>query len=381
MTRARPGRGRLAAAALSMLVATGAAHAQTNDLAACIAAAAVPPPNALARGVNLTDALTPSRPIAQVEQDLRMIRQAGLGHVRLPILPDQVLAWTGDGTADPARGRLDAVICAAIHQGLLVILDLHPDQALALRDGAGDDVVARLGAAWDRLAGRYAAIPPGAIMFEALNEPTLTDPRLWNRDLRRLLAHIRQAAPRHTVLLTGSPFGLAASLQSVTPVPDANVAYVFHFYSPLVFTHQGADWTNPVLRSVRGLAYPATARNEKMIQAVADPGLQPDLVRYRAKYSSAAAVQSEINLAARWAARSGVRLVATELGVFGAADARSRAAWLRDVTGTLEANGIGWTVWEYRGGFGIADDLSAACGPSGSIKLALHLCPDTPGAR
>jgi hypothetical protein len=31
----------------------------------------------------------------------------------------------------------------------------------------------------------------------------------------------------------------------------------------------------------------------------------------------------------------------------------SRANWIHDVRTALEADGIGWTMWDYRGGFGV----------------------------
>ena len=35
------------------------------------------------------------------------------------------------------------------------------------------------------------------------------------------------------------------------------------------------------------------------------------------------------------------------------ADENSRNAWIRDVRTALEADGIGWAMWDYRGSFGV----------------------------
>ena len=32
-----------------------------------------------------------------------------------------------------------------------------------------------------------------------------------------------------------------------------------------------------------------------------------------------------------------------------------RDRWLNDVRTTLEKNGMGWTMWDYEGGFGVLD--------------------------
>jgi hypothetical protein len=49
-----------------------------------------------------------------------------------------------------------------------------------------------------------------------------------------------------------------------------------------------------------------------------------------------------------------VPLTCNEFGVYEAAAAEDRAAYLHDLRLTLEEQGIGWTVWDYAGGFSIA---------------------------
>ena len=48
-----------------------------------------------------------------------------------------------------------------------------------------------------------------------------------------------------------------------------------------------------------------------------------------------------------------VRSVFTYVADYPPGDPRDRLAWITDVRTTLEKYGIGWTVWEYTGGFGI----------------------------
>ena len=52
--------------------------------------------------------------------------------------------------------------------------------------------------------------------------------------------------------------------------------------------------------------------------------------------------------------KRGLVLTCNEFGVFRPyADPNDRAAWLHDVRTILEKYGIGWTMWDYRGGFGV----------------------------
>ncbi|HEX8872263.1 MAG TPA: hypothetical protein VF758_05825, partial [Candidatus Acidoferrum sp.] len=47
-------------------------------------------------------------------------------------------------------------------------------------------------------------------------------------------------------------------------------------------------------------------------------------------------------------------LVCNEFGVYRkTAQPADRARWLNDVRTALERHGIGWTMWDYAGGFGV----------------------------
>jgi endoglucanase len=346
----------------------------------CVSAIDRRPPGALAagvlaRGVNMTDALRSGTAIALVERDIRAARKLGFRHIRLPVSPSAVLSWHASGVPDASRDRLDAVVCLAVRADMAVVIDAHPEDDLALKATANPGVVGRLAKMWDRLAGRYASVPPNLMIFEVLNEPGLADAESWARVQQTLFEHIRAAAPRHTILLTAAPGSTAAALESLLPVADSNVAYTFHFYSPMVFTHQGAEWASPDESSIRGLAYPAIAANVAQVARDAAEIFQADLARYPTDYADPSVIRNEIGLAAQWGKRNHVPLVVTEFGAYDAiVSPASRAAWLHDVRAALEANGIGWTIWEYRGGFGIDRGLVLPCTAPNALRRSLGLC-------
>ena len=64
-------------------------------------------------------------------------------------------------------------------------------------------------------------------------------------------------------------------------------------------------------------------------------------------------MQREIDVASAWQGKTHIPLICDEFGVYGKAPAATRAAWLTEARTRLEAAHIGWTVWEFRGGFGI----------------------------
>jgi endoglucanase len=55
-----------------------------------------------------------------------------------------------------------------------------------------------------------------------------------------------------------------------------------------------------------------------------------------------------------WAQRRGVPLYCGEFGVYNAyADPKMRLTWISDMRTALEAQHIGWAMWDYQGSFSL----------------------------
>jgi hypothetical protein len=327
----------------------------------------------LARGVNVTDLFDPDQE-PNVEATFRRLRLAGVRHIRIPVSPE-VFADNPPSWQAAMLSRLDRSVCAAIAQGLGVVIDLHPFGPLGPQNDSIETLTTRLAQVWRRLAGRYAHASSDKVFFEILNEPKLPDDSQWEVVQSALVHVIRSVAPGNTLIATASPWSTAAALSSLTPLSDRNVVYTFHLYTPMVFTHQGADWSLPDYASVSGLVFPARGDNVAAVTRHAAPNRQAELAAYGREFRDAQPIVSEVETAADWAQRNGSVLIVTEFGVYDKAAPRpARATWLSDVRRALEAHGIGWTVWEYHGGFGIASDLRAGCKAPASAATALDLC-------
>jgi endoglucanase len=78
------------------------------------------------------------------------------------------------------------------------------------------------------------------------------------------------------------------------------------------------------------------------------------LRRYGAEHWNAARIDAEFAQVAAWGKKWDVPLICNEFGVYRrTANPEDRARWLTDVRTALEKNGMGWTMWDYSGGFGI----------------------------
>jgi endoglucanase len=328
----------------------------------------------LARGVNVTN-LFWSKENWSVEDTFRRLRSFGVRHVRIPVSPE-LFSEPPPTWKAAALARLDTAVCTAVALDLGIVIDLHPSQALGPPGSSNDMIAAHLADVWKQLAGRYAKASPERVFFEILNEPKLPG-KEWEVMQEHLLQVIRASAPRNTVILTASPWSTADALSALSPSADRNVVYTFHLYTPMIFTHQSAEWvtTPPNYGSIRGLSYPARPDNVAVVERTATPSLRPALMEYAKEFTNGAAIAAEVGIAGDWSRRHNATVIATEFGVYDRTASRtSRAAWLQDVRQAFERNQIGWTVWEYVGGFGVGDDLQRGCLATDSIATALALC-------
>jgi len=289
-------------------------------------------------------------------QDIALIKAMGFDHVRLSVNP-QPMWRRGQADRIPADylGYLDRAVQMILDQGLAVIIDIHPDSDFKQKLTTDDSFVEQFEDYWRALARRYAATNPDLVAFEILNEPEFHDRYRWQGVQAKLAVAIREGAPQHAIIVAGAYWSSESELLFFDPLHDANIIYNFHFYEPHIFTHQGATWSTNYVHYLKDLPYPSTPEN---VQAAA--ALLPDAVNrlqaihYGLDRWNAARIDGEIGQVAAWAKRWNVPVTCNEFGVYRqAANPQDREAWISDVRTTLEKYGIGWTMWDYSGGFGV----------------------------
>lgn len=310
--------------------------------------------------------------------DIALMHSMGFDHVRLSIDGDELFRGAPpDGLNPVFVAELDRVVHIMLQDELRVIVDVHPGEEFKRRLRTDDAAVTQFCALWKALAGHYADTDPERVFFEVLNEPEFDDAQQWNAVQTRAIAAIRQAAPQHTIIATGLRYSGLTDLLTFEPVADPNVIYTFHDYEPFAFTHQGATWTMTQVRPLRRVPYPSSpatvAPNVSEEQALID---QHWINSYGLDRWDAARIRSELNFAGKWAALHHVPVYCGEFGVYQPyADPAMRAAWLRDTRTALEAEGIGWAVWDYQGSFAVVTKENGKAVPIPAIAEALGLHP------
>jgi endoglucanase len=317
---------------------------------------------ALARGINLSSWFASSSDLSAAHiarhvtpADLKLIHDLGFTYVRVGFDPTQ---FTDGGLNSPqskaALARLDQAVHDILAAHLSVSLCLFPNddykKTLAVQVG-----VDRYLYLWRALAQHYAGADPDHVFFELINEPELNDPYRWDGIQAAAVNVIRGVDAAHTIIATGSFYSGLPEMLKVQPVRDANVIYNFHFYEPMPFTHQGANWGSFEWNYYKDIPYPATPEQLRGALAnVPDESARYILYLYGAAGWNRAAMLGRLQFARAWADSNHVPIICDEFGAYRTTvpgDSRSR--YIQDLRTSLEQLHIGWAMWDYNGDFGL----------------------------
>jgi endoglucanase len=309
-------------------------------------------------------------------QDIALIKAMDFDHVRLSVNPQPMFhrKQADQIPADYLR-YLDAALKMILDQGLAVEIDVHPDSDFKQKLSTDDDFVEQFTDFWRGLAQHYSHLDPNLVFFEVLNEPEARDSYRWYGIQTRVAAAIREAAPQHTIIAAGARWSDDDDLLFAEPLRDPNVIYNFHFYEPHIFTHQGATWGENYWHFLKALPYPSDLESaRKVAEQVPEPVRRLAVIRYGAGHWNAARIDAEFEQVIGWAKRGNVPVNCNEFGVYRkTANPQDRAAWISDVRKSLEKHGIGWTMWDYSGGFGVVTKQNGIATPDEVTVKALGL--------
>ena len=315
-------------------------------------------------------------------QDMALIKSLGFDHVRFTLNPEPMFR-RGQADRIPAEylAMVDDAVKKIMAQNLALIIDIHAESDFKQRLVTDDSFVEQFADFWRALAKHFSPLDPEKVFFEILNEPEFKDRYRWMGVQARLARAIREGAPSHTIIAAGANWSSSNELLFLEPLRDTNVIYNFHFYDPHVFTHQGATWSTNFQHYLTNLPYPSTPENIRSAQdEIPDSINKQAVARYGLDQWNASRIETEIAEVAAWGKRWNVPLTCNEFGVYRAtANPEARAAWLHDVRTALEKYKIGWTMWDYAGGFAVVTRQDGATAPDPITVKALGITPP-PGA-
>jgi endoglucanase len=237
--------------------------------------------------------------------------------------------------------------------GLSLTIDYHQyDHSFDVEDPASAGEMVAL---WGEVAKHFAKNPRQDLFYELLNEPELAAESRgptaaeWTAVSQKMIAAIRQHDRTRPILFGDVKWYDIDRLVERTPFGDPNVIYVFHFYDPFIFTHQGAPWVS--MGSAHDVPYPYSKerwsdRMEDLGFTDLNPQWQLDQVRNYHRNGNREALRNRLVKVKRWAVEKNVPIICNEFGVhMSSARKEDIARYYTDLIGLFEELEIPWQVW------------------------------------
>lgn len=287
--------------------------------------------------------------------DFAKVKSLGYDHIRLPI--DYELIEDEEGNfIEENFSYLDFAVEKCRENGLNLVLDLHRTPGFSFdpnhnKTGLFEsrELQERFYAIWDKLAAKYA-MNSGMLAFELLNEVTEKSYMpVWIQMAENAVRIIRSYSGEIRIILGGYWNNSVCAVKDL-PLPfDENIVYNFHFYEPLLFTHQGAYWIDTMDRSFRcrfGMTYGEYEEGSRIRLRGRDFGefqkYPPDEIMGEKYFDGL------IREAVKTAEERNVCLYCGEFGVIELADKAEAEKWFDVFYSVMDRYSIGNAIWTYR---------------------------------
>ncbi len=268
----------------------------------------------LKRGMNFDHHVsTPGKDLAQ-EKYFKLIKDAGFDHVRLPF--EFSLTKPGIFPCGEYYGRIKETAQMALDAGLYVIVDVHPFEGMQCDPNGMKRQLYRL---WSGLSEALRDMDD-RVIFEIYNEPDgAFNYEILNEVQNEIISIIRKTNPKRLIAAACAHCNTIENLCNlVLPENDENIFVTIHEYTPMRFTHQGADWMAGDWPT--GITW----------------GTQEDKELLKERF----------DMAAEWGKAHNRRLHLGEFGAIKMASLGDRLAWTDYVIRLCEERNIAWSYWE-----------------------------------
>jgi endoglucanase len=288
-------------------------------------------------------------------QDITQIADWGMDHVRLPFdycvieNDDQPYSYQESGL-----NYIDNCLSWCKEKSLNLVLDLHRAPGYSFDATLGSNTLflsneaqQRLIALWEAMINRYSNIEGPKIIFELLNEIVLPNSTPWNILAHKLHKAIREINREAKLMVGGNEWNSVNTLNEIDLFDDPSVFYTFHFYEPLLFTHQKAYWTDEIRLYDKALTYPGMI-TELEIFLQKNPQFGKRLNRYIGLHMNEIGLRKDLEPALSFASATNKPLYCGEFGVIDRAPKDSRIRWYKDILQIFREYKIGYACWSYK---------------------------------
>lgn len=289
-----------------------------------------------------------------VKDDIANIAAMKFDHIRLPVDYNVLETEEGEEIADNYK-YIDNTLEWCKEYNLKVIFDIHKTWGYFFdnydkgnKNVLFDSIEAqdRFVNLWDKVSKRYGKCHD-FVALELLNEVVNPEyAQKWNALIKRVVAVIRKNAPDSTIIYGGVEWNSAGTLKLLEEPADDNTIFTFHYYEPLLFTHQRAPWVPTISQTME---VPYTDDMEWFKAESAKIGLQgKPCCNAPVDKMGVEFHEYMIKEALKVGKERNIKLYCGEFGVIDRAKPEEAVKWYRDVLTLFKKYGIAYSLWSYK---------------------------------
>lgn len=285
--------------------------------------------------------------------DFVNLKKLGGNILRLPVNFQSFTSGAPDYKIDSVFFKyLDKAVSWAEEMNINIIIDNHT----FYKDGSVYYTIEpQLSKIWDQVSLRYRN-RSDLIMYEICNEPHDVDDYVWGRIQQNIINVIRRNDSIHTIIVNPAGWSSYNNLKKLPEYNDPNLIYDFHFYDPMIFTHQSASFVTPKTTNLKNVPFPYDqARMPAFPDDLKGTWFETSFKNYQEE-SRIERLKSLIDIAVDFRETRKVRIYCGELGVhIPGAPPEDRVLWYQTICSYLKEKNIPFTIWDYKDVFGIFD--------------------------
>jgi len=314
------------------------------------------------KGFNLLDFFSPdpsSGRKATTEEQFKWMSDWGFDFVRIPMAYPAYLKFDRSRNITPEEvyqideqgvERIDKLVSLAHKYNMHVSLNLHRAPGYCVNAGfhepynlwTDQKALDAFCFHWNMWAKRYKNVSSKKISFDLLNEPSMREDMNDQHSKRtsvpgevyRKLALaasevIRKENPMHMIIADGNDVGTSV----IPEIADLDIAQSCRGYHPGIISHYKAPWAMKDTENIPEPKWPGQVGDQYLSRAMLEKFYKPwiELVQ------------------------KGVGVHCGECGCWNKTPHAVFLAWFGDVLDILTSNGIGFSLWEFAGDFGVLD--------------------------
>lgn len=303
------------------------------------------------------------------DKDIKCIKSWGFNVIRLPVdyilFEDDKRPFIYD---EEKIKYIDNVINTCIKNDITLILDLHkaPGHSFSYKERDKNNIWDKKSKSrkrflkiWEFFSQRYKNYS-SKLIFEILNEPVADNDDDWNKLAEETIKIIRKTDTEKFIIIESNKWGHCDKFKKLKKFDDDKIIYSFHFYDPIIVTHQLAEWTSFYIHNIyrQKVKYPGKPEGIKEAKKRLEKKDKKFLIFFKNQDKNWNKKELEKILipVLKFRDKNKVNILCGEFGTNVKADPETRINWTRDIIELFKKNEISYTYWNYKNmDFGLWD--------------------------